>query len=112
MIPKPVLGLFRGNVASISAPTKGEVTSSSIAVTGTVEWYKGDATCGVAYMAHGGSSYTHVASTSKSISKTISGLEASTAYDIALYVKYKGNYQYGPVIEVTTEAAPAETPTT
>ena len=39
MIPKPVLGLFRGNVATISAPTKGEVTSSSIAVTGSVEWY-------------------------------------------------------------------------
>ena len=48
----------------------------------------------------------------KSISKTISGLEASTKYDIALYVKNKGAYQYGPVLEATTEAAPAETPTT
>ena len=112
MNPKPVLGLFRGNAATISAPTKGEVTSSSIAVTGTVTWYKGNATWGVAYKAHGGDTYTHSASTSKSISKTISGLEASTAYDIALYVKYQNVYQYGPVLEATTEAAPAETPTT
>jgi hypothetical protein len=113
MIPRPVLGLFRSNAAVIGTPVKGEVTSSSIAVTGQVAWYKGNATWGVAYKAHGASSYTHSSSTSQSNSKTINSLSAETKYDIALYVKYQGVYQYGPVLEVTTEAAaPAETPTT
>ena len=112
MIPKPVLGLFRGNVATISAPTKGEVTSSSIAVTGSVEWYKGNATWGVAYKKHSASSWSYKASTSKTIDETLTSLDASTKYDIKLYVKFNGEYQYGSAIEVTTEAAPAETPGT
>ena len=112
MIPKPVLGLFRGNVATISAPTKGEVTSSSIAVTGSVEWYKGNATWGVAYKKHSASSWSYKASTSKTIDETLTSLTASTQYDIKLYVKVNGEYQYGSAIEVTTEAAPAETPGT
>ena len=112
MIPKPVLGLFRGNVATISAPTKGEVTSSSIAVTGAVEWYKDGATWGVAYKKHSASSWSYKASTSKTIDETLTSLTASTQYDIKLYVKFNGAYQYGSTIEVTTEAAPAETPGT
>lgn len=111
MIPKPVLGLFRGNAATISAPTKGEVTSSSIAVTGSVVWYKGGE-WGVAYKKHSASSWTHKSSTSQTIDETLTSLTASTQYDIKLYVKFNGEYQYGSAIEVTTEAAPAETPGT
>ena len=105
MIPKPVLALFRSNKATISAPVKGTVTKNSIVVTGTVTWYKGNATWGVAYKKHSASSWTHQASTSKSINETLTSLTASTQYDIKLYVKYNDEYQYGPEINVTTSAA-------
>ena len=105
MIPNPVLGLFRSNVATISAPTKGTVTKNSIVVTGTVEWYKDGATWGVAYKKNSDTDWTHQASTSKSINETLSSLTASTQYDIKLYVKYQGVYQYGSEINVTTSAA-------
>ena len=105
-----LMNIFRSNVAEIGTPVKGEVTTSSIAVTGSVEWYKDAATWGVAYKKSSASSWTHSSSTSKSISKTLSGLDAATAYDIKLYVKYQGVYQYGPAIEVTTEAEPTPDP--
>lgn len=72
MIPRPVLGLCRSNVADISAPTKGTVTKNSIKVTGTVEWYKDGATWGVAYKKNADTEWTYKASTSKSISETLS----------------------------------------
>lgn len=102
-----IKNLFRNNVAAISAPTKGEVTSSSIAVTGQVAWYKGDATWGVAYKKHSASNWTHKASTPQAIDTTLTSLDAETKYDIKLYVKWNNVYQYGDAIEVTTEAAPA-----
>ena len=105
MNPRPLLNLFRSNVAAISAPTEGTVTKNSIVVTGTVEWYKDGATWGVAYKEHSASSWTHQASTSKSINETLTSLTASTKYDIKLYVKFNGEYQYGSAIEVTTSAA-------
>ena len=105
MNPRPVLGLFRSNKATISAPVKGTVTKNSIVVTGSVEWYKGNATWGVAYKKHSASSWTHQASTSKSINETLTSLTASTQYDIKLYVKYNDEYQYGSEINVTTSAA-------
>lgn len=105
MIPRPLLSLFRSNVAKISAPTKGTVTKNSIVVTGTVEWYKGNATWGVAYKKNSASDWTHQASTSKSIEETLTSLTASTKYDIKLYVKYGDQYQYGSQIDVTTSAA-------
>ena len=105
MNPRPLLNLFRSNVAAISAPTEGTVTKNSIVVTGTVEWYKDGATWGVAYKKHSASSWTHQASTSKSINETLTSLTASTKYDIKLYVKFNGEYQYGSAIEVTTSAA-------
>jgi hypothetical protein len=105
MNPRPVLGLFRSNKATISAPVKGTVTKNSIVVTGSVEWYKGDATWGVAYKKHSASSWTYKASTSKSINETLTSLTASTQYDIKLYVKYNDEYQYGSEINVTTSAA-------
>ena len=105
MIPRPVLNLCRSNVATISAPTKGTVTKNSIVVTGTVEWYKDGATWGVAYKKHSGSSWSYQASTSKTINETLTGLDASTQYDIKLYVKFDGVYQYGSEINVTTSAA-------
>ena len=105
MNPNPVLGLFRSNVATISAPTKGTVTKNSIVVTGTVEWYKGDATWGVAYKKHSATSWSYQASTSKTINETLTSLTASTQYDIKLYVKYNDEYQYGSEIQVTTSAA-------
>ena len=112
MNPRPVLGLFRSNKATISAPVKGTVTHNSIVVTGSVEWYKGNATWGVAYKKHSASSWSYKASTSQTIDETLTSLDASTKYDIKLYVKFNGEYQYGSAIEVTTEAAPAETPGT
>ena len=105
MIPRPVLNLCRSNVATISAPTKGTVTKNSIVVTGTVEWYKDGATWGVAYKKDSASSWTHKASTSKSINETLSSLTASTKYNIKLYVLFNGEYQYGSAIDVTTSAA-------
>ena len=105
MIPRPVLNLCRSNVATISAPTKGTVTKNSIVVTGTVEWYKDGATWGVAYKKHSASSWSYKASTSKTINETLTSLDASTTYDIKLYVKFDGEYQYGSAIEVTTSAA-------
>ena len=77
-----------------------------------MEWYKGNATWGVAYKKHSASSWSYKASTSKTIDETLTSLTASTQYDIKLYVKFNGEYQYGSAIEVTTEAAPAETPGT
>ena len=105
MNPRPVLGLCRSNNATISVPTKGTVTKNSIVVTGSVEWYKDGATWGVAYKKHSASSWTHQASTSKSINETLTSLTASTQYDIKLYVKFDGEYQYGSEINVTTSAA-------
>ena len=105
MIPRPVLNLCRSNVATISAPTKGTVTKNSIVVTGSVEWYKDGATWGVAYKKHSASSWSYKASTSKTINETLTGLDASTQYDIKLYVKFDGVYQYGSEINVTTSAA-------
>ena len=105
MIPRPVLNLCRSNVATISAPTKGTVTKNSIVVTGSVEWYKDNATWGVAYKKHSASSWSYKASTSKTINETLTGLDASTQYDIKLYVKFDGVYQYGSEINVTTSAA-------
>ena len=105
MNPRPVLGLCRSNNATISAPTKGTVTKNSIVVTGTVEWYKDGATWGVAYKKDSASSWTHKASTSKSINETLSSLTASTKYNIKLYVLFNGEYQYGSAIDVTTSAA-------
>ena len=108
MNPRPVLGLFRGNVAEIGTPTCTAHTANSLTVTGTVRWYKGGATYGVALKASGASSWTHVADSSQDINLTKSGLSASTTYTIALYVKYNGEYQYGPTItQATDEAAPA-----
>ena len=105
MNPRPVLNLCRSNVATISAPTKGTVTKNSIVVTGSVEWYKDNATWGVAYKKSSASSWSYKASTSKTINETLTSLTASTTYDIKLYVKFDGEYQYGSAIEVTTAAA-------
>jgi hypothetical protein len=106
-----IMNLYRNNKATISAPVKGEVTSSSIAVTGSVAWYKGNATWGVAYKKHSASSWTHKASTPQAIDMTITSLDADTTYDIKLYVKYNNVYQYGSAIEAATDAenpTPAE----
>ena len=113
MNPRPVLGLFRGNVAEIGTPTCTAHTSNSLTITGSVRWYKGDATWGYAYKAEGADNFTHVSNSSQDITATKSGLSAGTTYTIKLYVKYQGVYQYGPSItQATDEAAPAETPTT
>ncbi len=104
MNPRPLFNLFRSNVAEISAPTKGTVTKNSIVVTGTVEWYK-DGEWGVAYKKDSDSDWTHKASTSQTINETLSSLTASTKYNIKLYVKFDGEYQYGSSIDVTTAAS-------
>ena len=112
MNPRPVLGLFRGNVAEIGTPTCTAHTSNSLTITGSVRWYKDGATWGYAYKAEGADNFTHVASTTQDINATKSGLSAGTTYTIKLYVKYQNEYQYGPSITQATDAAPAETPGT
>jgi hypothetical protein len=104
MIPRPLSNLFRSNVAAISAPTKGTVAATSIKVTGTIGWYK-DGTWGVAYKKNSASEWTYKASTSKDIDETLTGLTASTKYNIKLYVLFDGEYQYGDSIDVTTSAS-------
>jgi len=99
--------LFRNNIAQIGTPVKGDVTDTTIAVTGSVEFFK-DGTWGVAYKKASASSWTHKPSTSQDISMTLTSLTAETAYDIKLYVKFNGVYQYGTAIEATTEATPVE----
>ena len=105
-----IMKIFRSNVAEIGTPAASDVTHNSMTITGKVEWYKGDATWGVAYKKHSATKWTHSASSSKSISKSLTGLDAETKYDIKLYVKFNDVYQYGPAIEQTTEAAPVENP--
>ena len=98
-----LMNVFRNNDAVIGTPT-GVPTSNSITVSGEVEWYKDGATWGVAYKKHSSSSWSHESCSSKSIVVTLAGLSAGTKYDIKLYVKFDGKYQYGPAIEVTTDA--------
>lgn len=99
-----IMKIYRSNVAEVGTPTAGDITSGSITVTGQVGWYKDNATWGVAYKKHSASSWSHKASSSQSISETISSLTANTKYDIKLYVKFNGEYQYGPEINATTLA--------
>lgn len=101
-----IMKIFRSNVAEIGTPAASDVTHNSMTITGTVEWFKGDATWGVAYKKHSATKWTHAASSSKSISNSLTDLDAETKYDIKLYVKFNGEYQYGPAIDQTTEAAP------
>lgn len=104
----PVMNLFRNNVAEIGTPTCTGHTANSLTITGSVKWYKDNATWGIAYKASGASSWTHVADSSQDINITKTGLSAGTTYTIKLYVKYQGVYQYGPSItQATDEAAPA-----
>lgn len=111
MNPRPVLGLFRGNVAEIGTPTCTAHTANSLTITGTVRWYKDGATWGYAYKAAGADNFTHVSSSSQDITATKSGLTSDTEYTIKLYVKYQGVYQYGPEITASTDAeAPAPDP--
>lgn len=100
-----ILNLYRNNVAEVGTPTASDVTKNSIKVTGTVAWYKGDATWGVAYKKSSATSWTHKACASQTISVSLTSLTASTTYDIKLYVKYNGEYQYGTAIQETTSAS-------
>jgi len=93
--------VFRNNTAEISAPTEGTVAKTSIAVTGTVVFYK-DGTCGVAYKKSSAASWTHKESSSQNISMSLTSLTAGTEYQVKLYVLYAGEYQYGEAITVTT----------
>lgn len=96
--------LFRNNIAEIGTPVKGSVTKNSIAVTGSVTFYK-DGTWGVAYKTNSATTWTHKACTSQTISTTLTSLTASTKYNIKLYVKFNDEYQYGTAIDVTTSAS-------
>jgi len=96
--------LFRNNIAVVGTPVKGTVTKNSIVVTGSVTFYK-DGTWGVAYKKDSATAWTHQASTSQTIDETLTSLTASTKYNIKLYVKFNGEYQYGTAIDVTTAAS-------
>lgn len=98
------MNLFRNNIAEIGTPTAGSITKNSITVTGSVTFYK-DGTWGVAYKAYNASTWTYKESDSQDMEVTISNLKSSIKYNIKLFVKFDGVYQYGPVIEATTEAS-------
>lgn len=100
-----IMNLFRNNIAEISAPTAGSIKKTSMVITGTVEWYKDNATWGVAYKKNLTSTWSYKTSSSKSIEVSLTDLTALTKYEIKLFVKYDGEYQYGPAIEVTTIAS-------
>ena len=100
MIPK----LFRNNIATFDGPTLGTATMATIDVTGTITWYK-DGEFGVAYKKTSASSWNHVAQDSKSIDATIPDLEANTSYDVCLYVKIGGKYQYSEKATKKTAAS-------
>ena len=99
-----MMKLFRNNLAEIGTPTVSDITKNSMKVAGSVTFYK-DGTWGVAYKKDSASTWTHKASTSQSISETLSSPTASTKYNIKLYVLFGGVYQYGPSVDKTTSAA-------
>ena len=108
-----LMNIFRNNIAEIGTPTCTGHTANSLTITGSVKWYKDSATYGIAYRVKGGSSWSHVANSSQDITITKAGLSAETTYEVCLYVKYQGVYQYGTAIEATTDAvAPAPDPET
>lgn len=95
------MNLFRNNIAEIGTPTAGSITKASMVITGSVTFYK-DGTWGVAYKASTGTTWSYKTSESQDMEVTISTLKANTKYDIKLFVKFDGVYQYGPAIEATT----------
>lgn len=104
--------LFRSNIAILGTPTLSEVTSGGMTVTGSIGWFK-DGQWGYAYKKASATTWTYVPQTGKEIEASLTGLDASTKYDVCLYVKFDGAYQRGTKASATTEAAaPAETPTT
>ena len=98
--------LYRNNNFEFGAITSTK-TSSSITVSGTITDYKGLLTeKGFEYKAHSGSSWTTKKVTAATLSATVSSLSASTKYDFRIYGKIGTAIQYGPIEEITTEAAP------
>ena len=96
--------LFRNNIASFGTPTLSDVTKNSIAVAGDITFFK-DGAWGYAYKKNSASTWTYVPQTSKSVEATITGLTASTKYDVCLYVLIAGEYQRGPVASATTKSS-------
>jgi len=81
-------------------------SSTSIKVTGELDIY-GDpsgVTSGVAYKAASAADFTHKAVSSKVIDTTLTGLAASTTYEVRLYYKRNGAYTYSVSMSVTTPA--------
>lgn len=100
----PIMKIYRNNIAVVGTAVAGDVTTTSIAVTGSVQFFK-DGEWGVAYKKKSASTWTHKASSSQDIDMTLTSLTANTAYDIKLYVKFNGEYQYGTAIEKSTAAS-------
>ena len=100
-----LMNVFRNNIAEIGTPVCTGHTSNTITIEGSIRWYKDGATWGFAYRAKGGTNWVHEsAGSSQDFILTKAGLSAGTTYDIKLYVKYQGVYQYGPSIEASTDA--------
>jgi len=98
-----LMNIFRNNIAEIGTPTCTGHTANSLTIEGSVKWYKDGATFGFAYMAEGGSNWNHVsAGSDQTFTLTKAGLSAGTTYNVKLYVKFDGAYQYGPAIEAST----------
>lgn len=97
--------LYRNNIAAISAATISDVTSTGMAVAGTVVWYKGDAVYGVAYKKHSVTTWSYKEASSADISVSLTSLSANTNYDIALYCKWNNEYQLGAITQQKTSAS-------
>lgn len=97
MIPK----LFRNNIASFGTPTLSDVANTSMAVSGSLEWFK-DGEVGIAYKKNSASTWTYKAQTGNDISDTLTSLTKNTKYDVCFYVKFGGEYQMGPIANATT----------
>lgn len=95
---------FRNNIASFTTPTL-TAAATSIAVSGEIAWFK-DGVWGIAYKKSSASSWTYVPTDDKVLSEeTITGLDASTSYDVCLYVKFDGTYQKSAKATISTTAA-------
>ena len=95
---------FRSNNVIFRGP-EASAEGTTISVTGTVIWTKAYSSIGVAYRVVGASKWTHKASSSKENNMNITGATAGATYEVALYLKRAGVYDYSSAVEVTVPEA-------
>lgn len=92
---------------TLSSPTVENITTNTAKVKGTV-YVTGDgesAEMGVCYGKKQAPTINdyHVKSSSANIAVDLNNLDANTAYNVRLYVKYKGEVQYGKAVLFNTK---------